>query len=120
MSKKPSEASIEAVIGEPLSGISFVQDYVEFHFDGKIVRSLTMPTVHLSNVRHTFPGAGSRDALCSMIGLMVDNVIVREGNEIEIAFSDRAYISIPLGSAARSGPEAAHYVPGPNQPIIVW
>jgi len=120
MSSQHTEARIEAVTGEPLSGVSFVHDYVELHFDGKIVRSLTMPTVNLASAQHKFPETGSRDALCSLIGLTVERVTVKEDVYIEIAFSGEARVRIPLAPEERSGPEAAHYVPGLDQPIAVW
>jgi len=119
MSSQRTDHTIESIVGEPLSGVAFIQDYVEFHFDGKIVRSLTNPTVDFGNTQHTFPEPGSRDALCSLIGLVVERVAVEE-DEIEIALSREVCIHIQLRAELRSGPEAAHYVPGPNQPIAVW
>jgi hypothetical protein len=59
---------IEGLIGEELSAIYFARDYVELSFDGPVVRSLTTPTVHVDGYRHQFPDAGSRDALCEIIG----------------------------------------------------
>jgi len=120
MSSPHATRSIEAITGEPLSGVAFVQDYVEFHFDGKVVRALTMPRVVLRCERHTFPETGSRDALCSLIGRVVERVSVRDDDAIDITFSGEALVHIPLKVDERSGPEAAHYVPGPNQPIVVW
>ncbi len=120
MSNQRSEARIETIRGEPLSGVAFVHDYVEFHFDGKIVRALTMPTVTRGNARLTFPEAGSRDAFCSLIGLIVEEVMIKADIEIVIVFSGGAIVRIPLAVEERSGPEAAHFVPGLNQPIAVW
>ena len=121
MSSKDTESGIYAIRGEALSGVAFFQDYVEFHFDGKVVRSLTAPTLAVPNGKgYTFPEAGSRDALCSLIGFVVENVLVKENQHIELVFSGGYTARIPLEISERTGPEAAHYVPGLNQPIDVW
>ena len=120
MSNQRTRGTIEDLVGEPLSGVAFVQDYVEFHFDGSVVRSLTMPTVTVGSALHIFPQPGSRDALCSLIGLVVEEIRVKENDEIEIVFGGEGHIRIPLKDELKNGPEAAHFVPGPNQPIAVW
>ena len=52
------------LVGEELSEVAFVRDYVEFHFDGPVLRALADPE--------------------------------------------------------QVGPEAAHFVPGPNRPMLIW
>jgi hypothetical protein len=116
---KPDD-KILSLIGEPLSGVAFVQDYVEFHFDGKILRSLTAPWVDFAGVAHPFPEAGSRDALCSLIGSVAEGLREEDNVEIEVQFSGGAKLHIPLAERHRVGPEAAHFVPGLNQPMDVW
>ena len=114
------ETRLRDVIGRPVSAIAFVHDYVELHFDGPIVRALAAPCVRRGDVATNFPGCGSRDALCELIGRNVVNVIVREGEDIELRFDGDASVRIPLAEESRIGPEAAHFVPGENQPIEVW
>ncbi len=120
MRNEKIESAIEEIVGESVSGVAFVHDYFELHFDGKIVRALTMPTVTLDNVRHTFPEPGSRDALCSLIGKTVEKIAVRDKESINIVFAGGGSIRIPLTIEGRIGPEAAHYVPGSDRPISVW
>jgi len=111
---------LNALLGEQLSGVAFVQDYVEFHYDGKILRSLAPPSVSLAGDSSAFPHRGSRDALCSLIGRTVERIQVEEGDRIEVRFAGDATITIPLNASARTGPEAAHFVPGENRPMEVW
>jgi len=111
---------LDTLKGEPLSGVAFVQDYVEFHFDGKILRSLTPPSVTLKGVTFTFPQQGSRDALASLIGRVVDRIEVHSDDRIQLVFEDGSVLRVPLGSENRTGPEAAHFVPGEDLPIEVW
>lgn len=115
-----SETRLREIIGQPVSGVAFVQDYVEIHFDGKILRALARPRIRNDVSDVVFPESGSRDALCSLIGKSVLNVQVREAIDIELRFSGNTSLLIPLTEQWRNGPEAAHYVPGESQPIEVW
>jgi hypothetical protein len=115
-----SMTDLNRLKGEPLSGVAFVQDYVEFHFDGKILRALTRASVTSTSGTFTFPNQGSRDAFCLLIGHAVEHVDVREEERIEVVFDDQSVLRVPLASAERTGPEAAHFVPGENLPIDVW
>ncbi|NJL26604.1 MAG: hypothetical protein HC897_01365 [Thermoanaerobaculia bacterium] len=114
------QTQLRSIVGEPLSGVAFIQDYVELHFDGQILRAFTKPTIMTRGQRYCFPEQGSRDAFCQLIGIMVKEVLVEESLEIRVGFVDGAVVSIPLDIGSRDGPEAAHYVPGLDLPIEVW
>jgi len=51
--------NIEDLVGEQISGAGFIRDYVEFYFDGPIVRSLSDPVINLPDGEHRFPEPGS-------------------------------------------------------------
>jgi len=55
------ERTVESLAGEELSAVSFVRDYVEFHFDGPVLRALTNPRVEIDGETISFPEPGSRD-----------------------------------------------------------
>ena len=110
-----------SIEGEELSGVCFVRDYVEFHFDGPVLRALSHPAVAKEpDTVVTFPEARSRDVLCSLIGLVVKCIDVLEGDKIELTFEDGSILTVPLDEASKIGPEAAHFVPRENEPIEVW
>ena len=111
---------IQEILGEPLSAVAFVQDYIEFHFDGKIVRALAHPLLQKGRMLDEFPNSGSRDAFCGLISSEVKSVTIEERESIKIEFLTGEVIAIPLTASDASGPEAAHYVPGEDQPIEVW
>jgi len=114
------KSEIESIVGEPVSGVAFVQDYAEIHFDGRILRALANPLVVREGVQYQFPAPGSRDALCALIGKVVDGLLIDEGSRIELRFHDGTALIVPLDDARRIGPEAAHFVPGSDRPIEVW
>ena len=115
-----SSAILEVLVGEEINAVSFVMDYVEFHFNGPILRSLTPPILLTKKGRIQFPEAGSRDALCSLIGDTVEAAIIKSEKTIELRLKSGRILSVPLDMGSRKGPEAAHFVPGINQPLTVW
>lgn len=108
------------LVGEELNAVCFVMDYVEFHFNGPLLRALSNPVLEKGKERHAFPAPGSRDALCSLIGATVVEVDVRDEVAIEIGLSSGHVLRIPLDQSARIGPEAAHFLPGVGGPLQVW
>ena len=60
--------SAESLVGEEFNAVAFVMDYVEFDFNGPILRALSPPRLEHEGGIFTFPEPGSRDALCSLIG----------------------------------------------------
>ena len=119
-----SKSKIYSVVNEPLSAVCFVQTYVEFHFDEKIIRALTNPILKVSNEVFEFPNLGSRDQFCSLIGQTATNIILeeegREEDRIELLFDAVNKLIIPLSESKRRGPEAAHFFSGKDQTIEVW
>jgi hypothetical protein len=101
---------IESLVGEELSAVSFVRDYVEFHFDGPLIRALNNPIANIGGKAFPFPKAGSRDALCSFVGKAVIRVKFKGHVELSLAFDD-GQITIPLDNASYRGPESFHWCP---------
>lgn len=111
---------IESLAGEQLSAVSFVQDYVELHFDGPVVRALTNPVVDTPEGRWHFPDAGSRDALCSLIACRVERVEHREDVHLRLDFGGGRTLTVPLDRESYPGPEAMHYQSSPTALAQVW
>jgi hypothetical protein len=115
---------IEDLAGEELGGVHFVRDYVEFYFDGPVVRSLSSPIVRNGGREQArFPAPGSRDGLCALIGLALAEAEVREEEAIYLRFKGGAEVVIPIGPLGGADPElveTAHVVSGSDQPISVW
>jgi hypothetical protein len=109
MPLEPSPPGIEQLIGEELNIVAFVMGYVEFHFNGPVLRALADPIVVIDRVSSRFPEAGSRDQLCRLIGKRVAAVSVVDDVAIEVSFNDDARLRIPLDAQSRVGPEAANF-----------
>lgn len=108
------------LVGETISAVCFVMDYIEFHFNGAILRSFTAPILQCDGKEIRFPSIGSRDALCALINTEVVAVHIDDANAIEMVLKPAFTLIIPLSQKARIGPEAAHFVPEIDKPVQVW
>jgi hypothetical protein len=112
----PNEKTIKTVhdlAGEELAAVSFVRDYVEFLFDGPVLRSLTSPRIVRGDTVSTFPERGSRDALCSAIGAKVTSVELKEDDSFVLIFGNGDRIIIPLDKESGRKYEAMEFMPEP-------
>ncbi len=114
-----SQTSIHSLIGEELSAVCFVRDYVEFCFDGPILRAINNPTISVSKVSTTFPSAGSYDMFCTLIGQRLIKLNIKENVEAVFEFSSGAKLIIPLIPEINTG-EAMHFLWSPDAPLQVW
>lgn len=106
------------LVGEELSSVCFVRDYVEFHFDGPIIRALSLPKVNVGGKYFPPDMLGWRDALCSLIGRKVVAALSDDGVFLLTLDGEAsAEMSLtPTGNAA----EALHFVPTGQGPMQVW
>lgn len=65
---------LPALVGEKLSSVTFVLDYLQIDFNGKRFTAYTWPVVIETNRRTKFGDSGYRDALCSLIARVVATV----------------------------------------------
>jgi hypothetical protein len=110
---------LEGLVGEQLSAVVFVQDYVQLQFDGQTITAFTPVSVIRGSRMSTFPAAGSRDDLCSVIGTKVVSQSVVAGDALTLEFQGGVIIRVPLDEASRTGPEAMNFSGLDNQ-LIVW
>lgn len=105
--------------GRELDAVTFVRDYVQFHFEGPLLNAYVWPTVLVGTVRHAAGTLGYRDELCARIGRTVSSA--REANEhMSLSFNDGSSIEISLRIEDRSGPEAALLDDGSGRVWNVW
>jgi hypothetical protein len=103
---------LQKIIGEQLSSVEFVQDYIQLHFDGPTLTAFVWPVVS-TNGKTTRAGEhGYKDALCASIGRKVQSAQVVEGVEVLVEFEGGARISISLRPEDSAGPEAGYFSAG--------
>jgi hypothetical protein len=111
---------LSELVGMRLSGVCFVQDYIELHFSGPIVRILGHFTVGNTVDRYSVTTIGWRDKICQLIADEVQHITLVELSRFEIVFSSGISIDVSLIPDERTGPETLHFVPTGSGPIQVW
>jgi|SRR5271157_4987542 len=111
---------IAEIVGEQLSSVEFVQDYMQLHFDGPTLTAFVLPTLKSYGRTIRFGEQGYRDELCAKIGHNVSAAYVREGDAIIVEFDDGSEISISLRPEDRVGPEAGYFrvSADPRSPLL--
>lgn len=111
---------LASLIGEELSAVIFVADYILFDFNGARLTVFSRPVVEVRGHRERFPEHGSRDALCALIQQEVSGASARDGDSIEIIFRSGAHLLISVKPGTYDGPEAATFSHPSAQGLLVW
>lgn len=112
-------SGLESLVGERLSAVTFVADYVQIAFDGAALTALTSArAVGADGARTAFPGPGSRDALCALIGAEVRRAGA-DPARIRLDFTDGRALEIPVDDASYTSAEAAHFRRRDGT-LVVW
>ncbi len=104
------EKALQEIVGEKLSAVTFVMDYIQLAFDGPMITAYTWPTVQAGDRTFRRGDPSYRDELCARVA--TDVVAVRVPRDsIEIMFADGSTIRISLRAEDLSEgvPEAARF-----------
>jgi hypothetical protein len=113
-------AELVSIEGEHLSAVTFVQDYVQLHFDGPRLTLVTWPVVVADDVSHPFGESGYRDELCKLIGRVVARAYVRTGDRLQIDFTDRASLVASLKAEAYRAAHVVIFDDGQSKQWAAW
>jgi|GEM_PF-871079 len=103
------DRGLEMIVGETLSSVEFVMDYLQFRFGGPTLTAYNFPAFRDgASVLHE-TDSGYRDALCGLIGRSVERVCIRESKSLEIMFEGAATIEISLRPEDHKFPEVAEF-----------
>jgi len=75
------------LVGEQLSSVTFVQDYLQLHFDGPGMNVTNPLTVESEGQAITSWEPGFRDLICSLISQIVRHAECIEGERLTILLS---------------------------------
>jgi hypothetical protein len=96
---------LEAIVGQELSAVEFVQDYVQLRFDGPLVSFFEWPDVFREEGSYAFGEPEYRNVLCALIEESVSAASVEEGEAIEIEFENGVTVRASLRPEDITGPE---------------
>jgi hypothetical protein len=108
---------LDPIVGEYLSSVCFVLDYIQLDFNGKTLTAYNPIAVSAEYRCINGNHAGWRDAICARIGRHVLSAICTD-DEIRIGFEDESTISLSLRDEDYVGPEAFQFQ-APEKPLVV-
>lgn len=98
--------SFRKIEGEQLGAVTFVQDYLQLHFDGPYINVYVPMGVSVGGVTTQSGSVQFRNALCGQIAKRVRKVSFQEAESLNLSFDDGSQIAISLRAEDYSGPEA--------------
>ena len=106
------ENLFKSIIGEQLSSVEFVQDYLQLHFDGNTLTLYSWPQVNLGSLTYKHGDIMYRNALCEIISHEVDRVVLLENTRVTFYFDDEYSITLNLvrNQSNSSLPEFLYFV----------
>lgn len=76
----------ERIVGEQLSSVEFVQDYLQLHFDGRYLICYIWPVVKINETEYRYKDPFYRDRLCDLISKEITAVLIKDNNYLIIEF----------------------------------
>jgi len=99
---------LKTLVGEQLSSVEFVADYVQLWFNGPCLTAHTPPTVSSDGNNLAWGDLRYRDALCEQIGRSVERTLV-DAEQVAIVFDNGASVSISLREEDYRSSEALEF-----------
>jgi len=97
---------LNQIVGEKLSAVVFVMDYIQLQFDGFVLTILNPITVFDKGISVVSGNTQFRNLLCDQITKVVKTIECRENEGLIVEFEDSAKISVSLKPEQYSGSEA--------------
>ena len=115
-----SSSVLDCLKGEQLSAVTFVQDYLQLHFDGPCVSGYVWPIITIRDSKSGFNDLGYRDSICSLITMKVVDAVALKDEFFRIVFTDGSRIEFSLKPTEREGPEAVMLQDAERKNWGVW
>jgi hypothetical protein len=102
--------ALQFLIGEQLSSVEFVQDYVQLRFNGPCLTVYcSLHQITKDDLTKTWGEAGYCDELCRLTALSIEQVRIEPSECLAITFDDGSIWSMSLRDEHYRGPEALCY-----------
>ena len=111
---------LNTIVGEYLSSVEFVMDYVQLRFCGPCLTINAPIVVTVMGTRFKQGSPCYRGRLCERIGQTVQRAFTVDDEKIIIEFRDHSEVEISLKPEERVSPEAAEFVDREKQIHVIW
>jgi hypothetical protein len=117
---KTLDEALKRLVGEQLSSVEFVQDYLQLRFDSPCLTVYGCVHHVIRNQSSISWGQpGYRDTLCGLIAHQIRKTELLSGDKISLTFDNESVWSMSLREEDRNGPEAVMYVDGSDKIWVV-
>jgi len=100
----------QQIVGEQLSGVTFVMDYLQLQFNPlPIINAYTPVAVSVAGKTYVSGDDQFRNRLCEQITKIVKSVLIKSEEAFLITFEDESAISLSLKLSDYVGPEAVEF-----------
>ena len=100
---------VEALVGEELRSVCFVEDFLELRFGAALVTLYAWPHVLFTEFSVAYGEPEYRNALCAQIGEKVVQASLEEGDAVTLEFENGTVFGISLREEDIDGPESGSY-----------
>lgn len=90
------EQILQLIIGEQLSSVEFVQDYIQFKFDGPVLTAISHPIVKVNDKFYSWNEPDYRDEICKRISIKVVKASICPDESVKVYFDDDSIIEISI------------------------
>jgi hypothetical protein len=111
MQDNSNERFLDILIGEKLSSVTFVMDYLQMDFDGNRFTFNIWPIITVDSIDFKLGDALYRDKICSLIAKNVSGVTLIDNEKMVIVFDDKSklHLSLDPNNPEITIPEIAHF-----------
>lgn len=102
---------ISAIVGEELTAVEFVQDYLQLRFDGPLLTLYAWPHLLLSDYSIAFGEPEYRNLLCEQIGEKVEEASLEEGDALTVKLENGTVFALSLREEDLEAPQAGAFSP---------
>ncbi len=116
----PDHDVFQQIVGEQLSGVTFVMDYIQLQFNPPPTINVLTPVTVFSHGEFVRSGDDQfRNRLCEQITKIVRSVSVIPGDAVKIAFEDASVVAASLKESDYRGPEAICFLGRANRLDVI-
>ena len=108
MSVAEDQSVLSRIVGERLTGVCFVMDYLQLQFEDNTLTVLTPHDISVDGRRVQLGDLGYRDTLCDRITKVATGLTLRE-EELRISFDDGTAFTATLEVEGYAGNEAINF-----------
>jgi hypothetical protein len=109
----------QQLVGKQLGAVTFVQDYLQLHFDGPTLNALTVVTVVTPKGVTKMGDDQFRNVLCSCITKQVSHVQLMSHEALVLHFGDGLLVTVSLRGEDYRGAEAITFHGAKNEIVAI-